>query len=293
MSDDTAGTDPESYDGVSYEVVNRVAYVRLDRPEVRNAQSLPLLRALDDAFTEAATDRNVKVVVLTGNGEAFSSGHDLGTPEQANALADYGRRRSLVESVVEYSFTHFLDYSLRWRDIPKPTIAQVHGWCMFGGWMLAAPMDLVIASDDARFMTGYLQFFSLPYDIGVRKAKEIMFMPREIGAAEAHDLGFVSEVVPRADLESRTTEIAEKIATLPLFYLHLAKRSANGVQDAAGFRSAVTSANAQQLFTYIDELEQTRAKLAGENPEDTTKLFTSKEERRPIVDMIMSDDADT
>lgn len=281
------------YDGVTYEVTGRVARVQLNRPEVRNAQSLPLLRALDDAFAEATADAEVRVIVLSGAGEAFSSGHDLGTPEQGRALAEYGRGRSLVESVVEYSFTHFLEYSLRWRDIPKPTIAQVHGWCMFGGWMIASPMDLIVAADDTRFMTGFLQYFSLPYDIGVRKAKEIMYLPREIGAAEAHDLGFVSKVVPRADLDTETMAMAEQIAILPSFYLRLAKDAANGVQDAAGFRTAVTSANARQVLTYLDELEQTRARLAGETPEDTAKLFDTKEDRRPMVDFIMNRDSET
>lgn len=280
----------EIYEGVTYEVADRIARVRLNRPEVRNAQSLPMLRALDDAFAHATADRDVTVIVLSGEGEAFSSGHDLGTPEQGAALAGYGQGRTLVESVAEYSMTHFLEYSLRWRDIPKPTIASVHGWCMFGGWMVAAPMDLIIAADDTRFMTGFLQFFSLPYDVGVRKAKEMMYLPSQVSAAEAHELGFVSRVVPRADLEAETLAIAERIAVLPLFYLRLAKGAANAVQDAAGFRTAVTSANAHQVLTYLDELEQTRAKLAGESAADVAKLFDTKEDRRPLVDFILSED---
>lgn len=280
--------DDAAYPGVTYEMADNVARIRLNRPEVRNAQSLPLLQALDAAFTRATQDSEVKVIVLSGAGEAFSSGHDLGTPEQAGALLGFAQGQSAVEAVFEYSFRYFLEYSLRWRDIPKPTIAQVHGWCMFGGWMLAAPMDLVIAADDARFMTGFLQFFSLPYDIGVRKAKEIMFMPRQIGAQEAHDLGFVSKVVPRDRLEEETDEVARRIAAMPLFYLRLAKLAANGVQDAAGFRNAVTAANAQQLMTYLDELQQTMGPNLGA---PTGGESGDREKRRPMVDWILSNES--
>jgi len=78
-----------AYPGVTYEMADNVARIRLNRPEVRNAQSLPLLQALDAAFTRATQDSEVKVIVLSGAGEAFSSGHDLGTPEQAGALLGF------------------------------------------------------------------------------------------------------------------------------------------------------------------------------------------------------------
>ncbi|MBS1848770.1 MAG: enoyl-CoA hydratase/isomerase family protein [Actinobacteria bacterium] len=290
MTERPAGdpADDPADDGVRYEVTDRVAHVRLNRPEVHNAQSLPLLRALDAALMRAAEDRGVKVIVLSGVGESFSSGHDLGTDEQAAALASFGVGRTHVEANFEYSFHHFLEMSLRWRDIPKPTIAQVHGWCLFGGWMLASPMDLIVAADDTRFMTGFLQFFSLPYDIGVRKAKELMFAPREIGAAEAHELGFVTKVVPRAELESATDAFAHRIAKMPLFQLRLAKLAANGIQDAAGFRTAMTSANAHQMLTYLDELARERRKTAGQG--GTADGPAVRERRRPIVDRILTDD---
>ena len=148
--------------------------------------------------------------------------------------------------------------SLRWRDLPKPTIAQVHGWCIFGGWMIVSAMDLIVAADDARFLTTMLQFFAVPQDVGVRQAKKLLFDPRQISAAEALELGFVTEVVPAADLERHTTELAERIAEHSPFWLRMAKLAINGTQDAAGFRSAVTSAHAHYMLAQAQEREQQR-----------------------------------
>lgn len=290
---DDATTDVTTDGGghVRYDVVDRIAHVRLDRPRYHNAQSLPLLRDLDAALMRAAADRSVKVIILSGVGDSFSSGHDLGTDEQRAAMEAFAAGRTHVEANFEYSFHEFLEMSLRWRDIPKPTIAQVHGWCLFGGWLIASPMDLIVAADDTRFMTGFLQFFSLPYDIGIRKAKELMFAPRELSAAEAHELGFVTRVVPRDTLEAETDAFARRIAEMPLFQLRLAKLAANGIQDAAGFRTAVTSANAHQMLTYLDELarERAKAKRRGDAGGDI-----EREKRRPVVDRILSrDEPDT
>lgn len=81
----------------------------------------------------------MRVIVLAGEGDAFSSGHDLGTPEQTAWRQEHQRLDTTqVEAAYEYSWDHFLAMSLRWRDVPKPTIAMVHGWCIFGGWLIAS-----------------------------------------------------------------------------------------------------------------------------------------------------------
>ena len=204
----------------------RVAHVVLDRPDYRNAQSAQLLDELDAALAEAAGDAAVRVIVLSGAGEAFSSGHDLGTPEQQSWRREHWPADvTEVEAGFTYSWDHFVTYSLRWRDIPKPTIAQVHGWCIFGGWLIASAMDLIVAADDARFLTALLQYFPLPYDVGARKAKELLFDAHEVTAAEACELGFVNRVVPAARLAQETQALADRIAEHPSFYLRMAKLS--------------------------------------------------------------------
>lgn len=255
---------------VQYEVDGRIARVGLDRPQYRNAQSMRLLRELDECFTRANDDPEVRVVVLSGNGEAFSSGHDLGTPEQ---VEDRGRRqeriRTEVEEQFDYSWDHFLQMSLRWRDLPKPTIAQVHGWCIFGGWLIASSMDLIVAADGTRFLTNLLQYFPLPFDIGPRKAKELLFDNRVIPAHEALELGFVNRIVPGDELEAEVTALAERIAETPSYTLRMMKLAVNNSQDAMGFRAAIQASHSHYMLSQISN-SQWRRKQAREKGEDPT-----------------------
>ena len=113
----------------------------------------------------------------------------------------------------------FFENTMRWRDLPKPTIAQVQGYCIMGGMMIASACDLIIASDDALFADravkwggAHVQYFSMPWDLGPRKAKEYLFTGEFISAAEAEKLGLVNRVVPRARLEEETMKLAQQIA---------------------------------------------------------------------------------
>jgi len=264
----------------------RVARITLDRPEFRNAQSAQLLEELDDAFRLAARDPSVKVIVMDGAGESFSSGHDLGTPDQREWRAAHARNITEVESHFEYSWDLYVDLSLRWRDIPKPTIAMVHGWCIFGGWLIASAMDLIVAADNARFMTALLQYFPLPYDVGPRKAKELLFDAHEISAAEACSLGFVNRVVPAAELESETMALAERIAGNNAFYLRMVKVSVNQAQDAMGFRSAVVGAHSHYHLTQLSNAQWERKKARAEGREEPSEF----RKRLPLVDRILKSD---
>ena len=143
----------------------------------------------------------------------------------------------------------------RWRNLPKPTIAQVHGKTIAGGLMLMWVCDLVIASEDATFSdpvvafgVNGVEYFAHPWEVGVRKAKEMLFTGAAIPAGEAHTLGMVNHVVPRAELEKFTLELALRIASRPTMGLKLAKQSVNQAQDAQGFWTALQAAmSLQQL----------------------------------------------
>jgi len=113
------------YEQIRYEKHDRVGVITLDRPRVRNAQSQRLLEELDAAFAEAGADDGVRAVILAGEGEHFSSGHDLGTAEE---LADRKARPwpKGPRGEFERSWSLYVESSLRWRDLPKPTIA--HGF---------------------------------------------------------------------------------------------------------------------------------------------------------------------
>ena len=248
------------YKAIIYEKHGVVARVITNRPRYKNAQSRLMIEEMDHAFATANADEDVRVIILAAAGDTFSSGHDIGTPEEKEDM----RRRPFPKGVSgEYALSRylFLDTTLRWRDLDKPTIAQVQGMCIFGGWMFAAAMDLIVASDDAKFLPALMQYFSIPWDIPIRKAKEAMFRSRFIGAKEASQLGFVNLVVPRERLEAETMALAEEIAQNDSFTLRLLKWAANSAQDAMGFTNSIRNAHSHYMVHGLGSY--TKDKLEG------------------------------
>jgi enoyl-CoA hydratase len=233
---------------VRYEVDGPIALVTLNRPRYRNAQSWRLLDELDLALDRAVEDRDVRVAVVRGEGEHFSAGHDLGTPEQ---IEDYRARGIPRVGITEYdAFRHYnLDLTLKWRNLPKPTVAMVRGYCIYGGWMIAAAMDVIFAAPDARFLAGQVEYFSVPFDVGFRKAKELLFESRFIDAEEARALGFVNRVVPADALERETLAWARRVAEQGYGDLRMAKLAVNKMHDLLGFSAAMEAAFADYLVT--------------------------------------------
>ena len=140
----------------------------------------------------------------------------------------------------------YLETLRRWRNLAKPTIAQVFGKCMAGGLMLAWACDLIIAGADALFCDPVVtmgvcgvEFFMHPYELGPRKAKEFLFTADWWTAAEAHRLGMVNHVVDSDKLDAFTLDMAKKIAQKPLFALKLTKKAVNHTQDAMGQQQAI------------------------------------------------------
>jgi len=236
------------YEFIDVELSKGVLRITTDRPEVRNAQSRRLLEELDDAFAAASADEAVKVIALFGSGDHFSGGHDLGTEEE---LADR-EQRPLQEGLrgrFDHSRENFVEKTLRWRNVPKPTIAGVQGYCIFAGWMVASAMDIIYATDDAMFLGANFQYFSIPWDVHPRKAKELLYESRFIDAEEARSLGLVNRVFPRSDLRAATLEYAERIARNDPFQLRMMKMAVNQVQDGQGFAGHITAAHAMHIIS--------------------------------------------
>ena len=130
----------------------------------------------------------------------------------------------------------------------RPSIAAVQGRCISGGLMLCWPCDLILAADDALFSDpvalmgiGGVEYHGHTWELGARKAKEILFTGRPLTAQEAESTGMVNRVVPRADLDAETRALAEQIATMPPFALRQAKRAVNQTLDVQGFYAAIQS----------------------------------------------------
>ncbi|MFC2005354.1 enoyl-CoA hydratase-related protein [Chloroflexota bacterium] len=231
----------------------KVARVILNRPRYLNAQSRILLEEMDDAFSQAVADDEVRIIVLSGEGDHFSAGHDLSTQEEladrqergfpADGEGSYKRRRNL-----------FFEKTLRWRNLEKPTVAMVQGYCIFGGWMIAAAMDIIYASEDAIFLPSHFQYFSTPWDIGPRKAKEILFEHRFITAQEAYEQHFVNYVYPRDRLEEETLAYANRVAEHDPFRVRLTKSSINHMMDTMGFTAELEAA--YQTYFVLRYLEE-------------------------------------
>jgi len=214
-----------------------IGVITLNRPAYRNAQGYQMLDELEQAFMQAQADAEIKVVLVRGAGGVFSTGHDLGTPEEIA----YRRSLGVPPGIQTYDqFKHYnLDLLVKWRNFPKPTVAMVEGYCIYAGWMLAAAMDVVFAAEDAEFLAGFVEYMSIPWDIGVRRAKELCFESRFISAAEAERYGLVNRVLPRVDLERETFAWARRVAENSPEALRMAKIQMNKAQDAQGFTRAL------------------------------------------------------
>jgi enoyl-CoA hydratase len=232
----------------------RVARIVLDRAERRNAQSRRMTYELNAAFDRAAQDDAVRVVILAGRGPDFCSGHDLADTTMGEAHPIVGTSASFgrpgAEGFMAWEEEVYLNMCWRWRNLPKPTIAAVHGRSIAGALMLIWVCDLVVASAEATFSditvalgVNGVEYFAHPWELGARKAKELLFTGEEITAAEAQQLGMVNRVVAsRDDLEAEALALAEHIATKPSFALKLAKESVNQALEAQGFWTAMRGA---------------------------------------------------
>lgn len=218
-----------------------VARIILTRPEYKNAQSRRMIEEMDDAFRRAAVDEDVRVLVLSGEGEHFSSGHDLGTPEEMEDRAVRGYPTDVTDRYPR-SRGLYLEATMRWRNFPKPTISMVRGYCIFGGYMFATSMDLIFSSKNALFLPSHLQYFSAPWDCSIRKAKEILYESRFIPAKEAHELGIVNRLYDNDELEYETLAYAGRVAENSSFGNRMIKFSVNHAQDEMGFTRALEAA---------------------------------------------------
>ena len=234
---------------ILYEVRDRVALVTINRPDAGNAQNADLLAELDGRFAEAVADDEVRAIVLRSEGKHFSTGHDIAPDvierEPWKSMFDDVQQTGLLR-MYDWESQHYFGYSRRWRDIPKPTIASVQGACVAAGLMLCWPMDIIIAADDSRFCDpvalmgiGGVEYQGHAWEWGARKAKEMLFTAGWMSAEEAHRLGMVNRVVPRAELDAATFELASKIAQMPPHAMRMAKRAVNAVLDAQGQHQAL------------------------------------------------------
>jgi enoyl-CoA hydratase len=256
-----------------------IARITLNRPDVRNAQNVALLQALDQAMGRAAADDEVKVIILCAAGDHFSAGHDIGTDERdipdaferiATQWWDHSDK-SESESTFVREREAYLGLCRRLRALPKPTIAQVQGACVAGGLMLAWCCDLIVASEDAFFADPVVrmgipgvEWFAHAHQLNPRLAKEFLFTGARLSAQRAEKAGMINRCVANEALDDEVKELARRIARMPRMGLALTKMVINQAEDRMGLRDTIEHAYGLHHFAHAHNAAATDY-LGGED----------------------------
>jgi 2-(1,2-epoxy-1,2-dihydrophenyl)acetyl-CoA isomerase len=215
------------YQQLRVDVDRGVAVVRLNNPSRLNAMSPIMTPELVDAFDRLGGDRDVRAVVVTGEGRGFSSGADL------TSLGEPYRRgeRPRPSAFLAEGYNRLIPLLV---DAPKPVIAAVNGVAAGAGMTLALACDLRVASEDASFSMAFVRIglipdsgatYLLPRAVGMAKALELSLLSERVDAATALDIGLVHRVVPADRLVDEALEMAHRLAALPTAAIALTKRT--------------------------------------------------------------------
>ena len=268
----------ETGEPVTYEVIDHVAWIMMNRPTFNNAQNGQMTYALDDAFMRATNDDEVRCIVLGGNGKHFSAGHDIGTPGR-DLHFEFDKRlmfpphtnKPAAELLYTREKEQYLGMCRRWRDVPKPTIAMVQGACVAGGLMLAWVCDLIVASEDAFFQDPVnplmgipgVEYFAHAYELPPRIAKEFLLLGERMSAQRAEQFGMVNKLVPRAELRDAVATWAAKLAGQPRLGNWLTKQAVNHVEELGGKRTAMDAVYHMHHFAHAQNDLVTGNSIAG------------------------------
>lgn len=243
---------------IEFEKRGPVAEIRLNRPDKLNAVNAAMLEELGVVLDDAEQDGEVRVIILCGNGRAFSSGFDLDMGEPRAGIS----KSEFIRQELKRDF----EVIMRFWDCPKPTIAAVHGYCLGSSMEISAVCDITIATEDCRFGAPEVRFGSgivcliLPWIIGLKNANEILLEgSTSIDAGRAQAIGLINRVVPAAKLMEQARSLAGELSLNDPVALRLTKKAIRRSVEIAGMRQAL----AEALETDI-EIETT------ETPESKT-----------------------
>lgn len=252
---------------IRFEVVDRVARVTIDRPEVLNAIDIAAERELQEVWARIEADREVRAVVLTGSGErAFSTGADMKGGSGVSGLEYWAMPRP----------GGFGGIALR-ETLDVPVIARINGHAVGGGFEMMLGCDIVVAAEEATFGLPEARVGRLPLDGGMtllqrqvpfRQAMGLLLTGRRIGAAEAFRIGLINEVVPRAELDAAVERwLADILACAPL--------SVRATKQVARRTAHLTAAEAQ-----AQRLPALVEALSSEDSQEGVQAFIEK--RKPV-----------
>jgi len=222
---------------IRYETDGPVAIIALDRPDKLNAINTQMIRELGSALDRAEGDPAVRVIVLRGEGKAFSAGFDLGGGEHPSE-----NRIEALRGNLQLDF----DIIMRFWDSPKVTIAAVHKYCLGSALEMAAACDITVAAEDCRFGEPEVRFGSgivtmiLPWLIGPKRSKELLLTgTNEVTAQRALEMGLVNRVVSAEQCHAEALRIARAVAVNDRIAVALTKKAINRTYEVMGMRQAL------------------------------------------------------
>ena len=232
-----------SEEAIIYKVSDRIATITMNRPKSLNSMSLDLVEGFIRSLQEAETDSQVRVVVVTGSGRAFSAGGDLKTLDELHTTEE--RRQFIVKVGTIVKLIH---------DMSKPVIAMVNGVAAGAGFNLALACDMAYAADNAKFIQSFVNvglspdcggFYYLAKAVGMAKAKELMLTARPVGAQEAEHLNLVNGVFAQEELETATMKLAARLAEAAPLAVAMTKKAVNdysaSLEETLTFESLASS----------------------------------------------------
>jgi len=243
-----------NYETIKYETEAPLAWITLNRPEKLNAINQLMVNELKSAMDRAQLNDDVRVIILKGEGRAFSAGFDLD--------ADNGSEMTHEQEVeaTKAELQNDFDMIMRFWDSPKPTIAAVHTYCLGGAMELAVACDITIAGRDCRFGEPEVTFGSgvvamlLPYVCGPKRAKEILLTGNDrITSEQAESWGLVNRVVNPDKLDKRARQLALEIARNDQLAVRITKQAINSSFEIGRMRDALK--HALELGTVIETTE--------------------------------------
>jgi enoyl-CoA hydratase len=249
-----------AFTSIALEKQDRIGTLILSRPEKLNAMSPELITEFADAISQVEKDPEIKVMVIRGAGRAFSTGYDL-----TGGWAESGSKPFTIDDDQRF-LQRYLEHWLRLRDLPKPVISMVHGYCLAGATQLCICTDMIFVADNARIGfpsipagAGYVSAF-WNWMVGPHRTKYLAFLPGSgISGKEAEAMGFATRAFPEEKLEEETYSYARRVAKVPAQKLRLEKLAINRAMDLRGFRvSVLAGAEFDAIFHFGPGNEEIR-----------------------------------
>ncbi|MDR0841372.1 MAG: enoyl-CoA hydratase/isomerase family protein [Christensenellaceae bacterium] len=220
------------FNNILFEVKDHIAIVTLNRPQKLNAVTAESYAELERVADMVAKDDDIRVLLLRGQGDNFSSGFDVGTDLKKGEEPIYHRWDRLQEELQSYK---------KLFHLPKPTVSAVDGYCLGAGFELALISDFVIAADTARFGTPQIRHCMMPlvrtiWSFNtVSQAKASLMLGERYDAYKAQEMGLVYKVVPQADFEKEYMLLAKKLSRLPKETMRMIKQLCNKTMELQGY----------------------------------------------------------